>query len=269
MALVTRCLNECCHAAQMSGVSRRESLGFGALASMTNNQDDSNNPAKAAYDAAKQFAREGKFAEALERHEWFHHHALEHHPAYYGVRLSFALGAWKELGEKYPPAFESLRGVRDQGVARLRAGGASDEVFHDVVSINHTLGDDAASVRLFHEVEASDPASAKRRFRCFKEVVLEHAPDVFLRHTPDLATYLQEQWRFHSELKESRARLPRMDSRMTEALSRAAERQEEQFYGLCNRLIELATTAGRPEQAAAMEQLVRQWKSPESADSEA
>ncbi|MBX7210600.1 MAG: hypothetical protein K1X78_19995 [Verrucomicrobiaceae bacterium] len=132
---------------------------------MSDETEDATNLAEAAYEAAKRYAREGKFAEALERHEWFHHHALEHHPAYYGVRLSFALSAWKELGEKYPPALESLRLVRDDGRSKLRAGNASDELFHDVVSINHTLEEDDSTMALFREIEASVSDVAKRRFR--------------------------------------------------------------------------------------------------------
>jgi len=46
--------------------------------------------------------KQGKYAEALERMIWFHNHALEHELGMYGVRLSFALSEWKELGDVYP-----------------------------------------------------------------------------------------------------------------------------------------------------------------------
>lgn len=235
---------------------------------MTDDTDDATNPAKLAYDAAKQFAQEGRFAEALERHEWFHRHALEHHPAYYGVRLSFALAAWKELGEKYPPALESLCRVRDEGVASLRAGDASDSLFHDVVSINHTLEEDESTVALFRELEASDPEAAMRRFRCMKEVALAKAPDLFLHYTNDLLSYLQDQRRLHLDSKASRRRLPQMDPRMTEALHRVDKMFDDRFDALCEQLIELAMTSGRIEQATAMKQLVRQWKLHEASDSD-
>ena len=39
-------------------------------------------------------ALEGRHEDALRDFAWFHEHALEHDMAYYGVRLSFALGYW-------------------------------------------------------------------------------------------------------------------------------------------------------------------------------
>lgn len=236
---------------------------------MTDETEDSNNPAKTAYDDAKRYAREGKFAEALERHEWFHQHALEYHPACYGVRLSFALSAWKELGEKYPPALESLRLVRDDGNSRLRAGDAADELFHDVVSINHTLGEDGSTMALFGELEASDGDAAKRRFRYLKEVAFEKAPDVFLAYTPDLSAYLVEQRGFYHGLAESRLRMAEKQPKFADSLRKASKRADEQFAGLCERLIALAKTAERLDQASAMEQLVLHWRSPDAAEVDA
>ncbi|MDX1982468.1 MAG: hypothetical protein SFV51_19490, partial [Bryobacteraceae bacterium] len=49
-------------------------------------------------------ARQGDYAEALQKYLWFHHHALEHDMALSGVRLSYALNEWWELGKAYPPA---------------------------------------------------------------------------------------------------------------------------------------------------------------------
>ena len=233
---------------------------------MSDEAETSTNLAKAAYEAAKRYAREGKFAEALERHEWFHHHALEHHPAYYGVRLSFALSAWKELGEKYPPALESLRRVLDQGVANLGDGNLSVELFHDVVSIHRVLDEDDATLKLFRDLEGKDEEAATRRFRCMKDVALKKSPDLFLRYTPDLMPYLLEKRRIHRSQKESRLQLPQMNARMEQAMQQVSKMQDEQFDALCLRLIDLARTANRPAQASAMEQLVQHWKSPDAAE---
>jgi hypothetical protein len=46
---------------------------------------------------------------------WFYHHVLECDDALVGVRLSFVLGEWVELGGKYPPA-------RDTATSRSACG---------------------------------------------------------------------------------------------------------------------------------------------------
>src|SRR5687768_379355 len=77
---------------------------------------------------------EGKYQEALDRHLWFHDHALEHDEAMYGVRLSFALSSWQDLGKKYPPASKALEETRDKKAAVLKEGKGSKEIFHDVMA---------------------------------------------------------------------------------------------------------------------------------------
>src|SRR4051812_22582627 len=62
-----------------------------------------------ALEDAEKFAREGKYQQALERHIWYHENALKYDQAQFGVRLSFALSDWAELGKVYPPAKVALR----------------------------------------------------------------------------------------------------------------------------------------------------------------
>lgn len=112
-------------------------------------------------DEARSLAAQGRYEEALERHVWFHDHALEVSRSYYGVRLSFALMEWMELGKKYPKALATLKGIRDEKTARLLAGEANREVFHDVRSINGYLGEPESTVRLFKGIEAARPEFAK------------------------------------------------------------------------------------------------------------
>src|SRR4051794_19367514 len=95
-------------------------------------------------DEARELADQGRYGEALQRHVWFHQHALEHDLAFHGVRLSFALSDWVRLGEQSPPARRALVDIRDRTAAQARAGDWSPkpyhEPFHDVVAINHYLG---------------------------------------------------------------------------------------------------------------------------------
>lgn len=114
-----------------------------------------------ALEEAKSLAAQGRYEEALDKHVWFHDHALETTPSYYGVRLSFALNEWVELGKKYPKALTKLKEIRDEKTARLLAGEINRATFHDVRSINHYLGESESTVRLFKEIEAARPEFAK------------------------------------------------------------------------------------------------------------
>jgi hypothetical protein len=122
----------------------------------TNAKDDP----KDALTAARRLAEEGKFEQALEKHVWFHNHALDVDQSYYGVRLSFALSDWVELGKKYPNALVTLRGIRDEKTARLLTGSANRGLFHDVESINDYLNESKATVDLFKKLEGAQPEFA-------------------------------------------------------------------------------------------------------------
>ncbi|MGV3723682.1 MAG: hypothetical protein ACO1SX_22520 [Actinomycetota bacterium] len=98
---------------------------------------------------ARQLAGMGRHAEALEKHLWFHHHALEHRPSLYGVRLSYALRDWLQLGAVYPPALEALKKERDACADRVRSGEGDRLVFNDFKAINRTLGEDGLTREMF------------------------------------------------------------------------------------------------------------------------
>jgi hypothetical protein len=114
----------------------------------------------AVLDQARDLAREGRYPEALERHLWFHEHALDYRPSLSGVRLSFALGDWLRLGERYPPARDALVAVRDRTAAAMTAGNWTARGFQDVAAINHQLGEEAETGALFLNLRQADPALA-------------------------------------------------------------------------------------------------------------
>jgi hypothetical protein len=115
---------------------------------------------QARLEAAIDSAQRGEYERALQEYRWFHEHALDDGPGYYGVRLSFALSAWIELGEAYPPARAALIGIRDAKVQRLHRGEGDPEIFHDVEAINSHLGDQRATYELFRHLRAVQPAIA-------------------------------------------------------------------------------------------------------------
>ena len=110
--------------------------------------------------AIQQLVRERRYQEALDRFVWFDDHALEYDQGIGGVRLSFALSYWKALGEVYQPAKQAMLDTRDRKTRQLREGKGNAALFQDVAALNHTLGDDDATVPLFREIDKADAALA-------------------------------------------------------------------------------------------------------------
>jgi hypothetical protein len=116
--------------------------------------------------------RQGKHQEALERFVWFHEHALENDPGMYGVRLSFALSYWKSLGDVFPPAQTALVELRDRTLEQVTDKGENVPVFHDLVSLNRTLGEDSKTVELFQTIDQTKPELAKKYWNMAKDAVI-------------------------------------------------------------------------------------------------
>jgi hypothetical protein len=240
-------------------------------------QSEEMNPADVAYAEASRLAKEGDYAGALERHEWFHAHALEHKPAFQGVRLSFALGKWMELGRKYPPALKALKRVRDVGAERLRAGRICEGLFRDVVAINRTLGEDAETMTLFRKIEATDAVAAQRLFRFMIEVAMDAAPDLFLRYTPDLPGHFEWMSEQHEFVRQQIATTLAKRAGQADGGAYWVVRRREQlakldagFLESAQQLVKLARDADQPEVAvrieAAAEKLVKELQAATDAE---
>jgi hypothetical protein len=117
--------------------------------------------------------RQGKHKEALERFIWFHDHALEYEPAaMYGVRLSFALMYWKNLGDVYPPARTALVETRDRKTQLLIKKTGNAGLFHDVVALNRTLEENEKTVQLFDLIDKEQPDQAKQYWNTAQDAVI-------------------------------------------------------------------------------------------------
>jgi hypothetical protein len=118
----------------------------------------------------------GHYSEALHEYIWFHNNALKYDPALYGVRLSYALHDWAELGEVYPKALDALKEVRARKteqllsgkketrarrISRLATGKHAFNLFHDVVAINDRLNDQKWTCALFRKLDRVNPEFAK------------------------------------------------------------------------------------------------------------
>lgn len=192
--------------------------------------------AEKALNDARSFARSGDYANALERHEWFHKNALGIRPSYYGVRLSFALGDWKRLGEKYPPALASLKAVRDEGLVALAAGKASREIFHDVSSINRELGEDDSTVSAFKLLHTKSPELAKKCFRVAQDTLIAKGEiELFMHYAGDLSNYMKAKVEQHRSITEH------MKSRNDPRMALSLKHFDDELVVTALNLIEIAT----------------------------
>ncbi len=72
-----------------------------------------------------------------------------------------------------PKALETLKGIRDEKTSRLLTGEANRDLFVDVVAINQSLDQSAATVDLFKRIDAVDPV--------FAALIYDTAEDALLR----------------------------------------------------------------------------------------
>jgi hypothetical protein len=143
----------------------------------------------------------GRHEDALAKFVWFHEHALETQPAMTGVRLSFALAYWAELGAAYPPALEKLRSERDRAGEDAREAADPRKPFGDFAAINRVLKEDAKTADLFAAYDRDTPERAsgvylaaepalirtKRYELCGKYIDADRAFDRFVRLREALA----------------------------------------------------------------------------------
>lgn len=124
------------------------------------------NEAKADTDA-------GDFEDALAKYVWFHENALSINPAMAGVRLSFALNGWRDLGTEYPPALDKMKSIRRDLEQRARKGEDLKSGFQDLVALNRVLGDDSRTARVFQALDEISPEVAKSSFLYFRPALIK------------------------------------------------------------------------------------------------
>lgn len=107
-------------------------------------------------------ALDGKYEQALSEYRWFHDHALTENPSLYGVRLSFAVASWLELGQVYPPALAALHALVEHKTQTLKSGAGDRPLFHDVQAINQYLGQATNTAHLFQQLEAEQNELAQK-----------------------------------------------------------------------------------------------------------
>jgi hypothetical protein len=105
-----------------------------------------------------------RYPVALSKYVWYFENALKYDQAQTGVRLSFALGDWRELAASYPPALDALKLLRDEAEQRFDDGSRTVHAVMEIAALNRVLDDDERTRLIFEAVAESDPATAKLVF---------------------------------------------------------------------------------------------------------
>lgn len=116
---------------------------------------------------------DGKYEEALQKHLWFHEESKKS-AGMGGVRLSYALSQWKDLGSKYPKALDAFKGIRDRHEKTLLAGQSGFSAFHEYAAFNDKLKEDDKTYKLFKTLHTKYPSTASDCFRVAMDLVIEH-----------------------------------------------------------------------------------------------
>jgi hypothetical protein len=125
-------------------------------------------------DEAQRDTSAGHYEDALAKHAWYHENALKHQPSQSGVRRSFALSYWLELGKQYPPALKKLEDYRQEARKQTLASNEK-EVYHhfaDFAAISKRLEKDKEIVDLFVTLDEQHPKLAKRVYHVADDALI-------------------------------------------------------------------------------------------------
>ena len=114
----------------------------------------------------------GRYQQSLEKHVWYHENALKIDSAYHGVRLSFALSDWRQLANRYEPALEKMREIRDRAERWVKQNKDDSDAFQDVVALNIELKDTDRTVHLFRWLHENDPDFAESMFPVARDTLI-------------------------------------------------------------------------------------------------
>jgi hypothetical protein len=109
---------------------------------------------------------DGRYKEALEKYVSYFT-ASRYDAAQGAVRLSFALSDWLRLGQKYPPALDKMKEMRDSTGETLRSSEKTADYFtgfQEYAAFNKTLRDEEKTADMFVWFDQHDPETARKLF---------------------------------------------------------------------------------------------------------
>jgi tetratricopeptide (TPR) repeat protein len=204
---------------------------------------------------ANALMKQGQYEEALQRHIWYFHHALEYEPALSAVRLSFALADWVELGRRYPKAKQALIEIRDAETRTLVEGRGYSDQFQDVACINEYLQADDETYALFKIIRQRDPALARQCYFYAEsllvakgeyELCLEYMGDPQVRFESSRHSWEMEKQMYHRQEESQNQHAP---SGSIPSRPKMAREADKRFVGRIRQLIEILVGANHKADA--------------------
>jgi predicted Ser/Thr protein kinase len=122
---------------------------------------------------AKDLMNQGQYEDSLQHYLWYYYHALEYDSGQTGVRLSFALSDWVELGRRYPKAKQALVEIRDRDTQKFLDGEGYFGLFMDLQNLNRELQNSDATYTLFKMIEKRDPALASQCYFAMESTLVQ------------------------------------------------------------------------------------------------
>src|SRR5262245_7509865 len=188
--------------------------------------------------------QQGRYEESLQKHLWFHDHALEQNLALAGVRLSFALSYWIELGERYPEARRALADVRDRKAKAMADGEGPPSLFHDVSAINQAFEEQPKTVALFKLLHQKYPEFAGQCYHVAEADLVAHREyEVCASYIPIPAARFEEIRQIRQVQLELAVENPALGAHNLRGYA------EQRFADETCRVIEILIGAGRRREA--------------------
>lgn len=189
----------------------------------------------------KKMVTDRQYAQALDAYKYYFSESKKE-SALGGVRLSFALSDWAELGKVYLPALDSLIAMSNERKTVLLAGKGNFDIFHEYNSINRYIGRDKETLDTFIAIDKNFPTQAASYYIVAKDIIIAAKRyDLVKRYTDDLI-YAFESLRFsrESDLKMIRKKPDNF----------LLEHTNSQFEKNVKELIDVANQIGKQEEAA-------------------
>ncbi len=174
---------------------------------------------------ASDMTRSNRYEESLERHIWYHNHSRTD-PSQSGVRNSFALSDWIELGRRYPKARTALLEIRDEDTQKFSRGQGYFDLFLELSSINGELGDSEATYKVFKEMTTKDKKLAQQCYPMVEVLLMSHGDYELCR---DYLGDLQKRFERIRRTWEMRKQMERQQEDFWRQMDqRASERRKQQ-----------------------------------------
>ncbi|MCU7937268.1 MAG: hypothetical protein KZQ99_20735 [Candidatus Thiodiazotropha sp. (ex Dulcina madagascariensis)] len=121
-----------------------------------------------------------KYSLSLEKYRWFFDNALKIKKSYYGVRLSYCLSEWADLGNSYPPALDYLIKQKELSLKTFKETKSCGQ-FHEYSRICDALDCPNEPVEVFLEIASVDKALSDKIFKFVYEELARQSQWVICR----------------------------------------------------------------------------------------